>query len=367
MVRPVLRSAVFLLLALTSVWIWTVTRRGDPSPDPEPATPLREAVATRLDDGRIRFTARALGLMGTEVTLTLFGDEETALRKAAGAAFARMEDLEARYSRWRAESDVSRVNAGAGEPVGVHAGTFALVERAIEIGRRTGGAFDVTVGPLIRFWRERETWPSDAEIAAVRAHVGPDRVTLRPGEPPTIAVAAGSSLDLGGIAKGTIVDAAGEVLAGAGVASFLINAGGDLLARGGGPDGEGIPVALRDPTGPHGATLSGGRLRLRDAALCTSGSYERYHEIGGRRASHIVDPRTGRPVEGVVIQASVLAPTCETADALATALMVLDPEDGLAVAKAMEGVEALLVTDASGRPEIRETPGFATLRAEGSR
>jgi thiamine biosynthesis lipoprotein len=173
-------------------------------------------------------------------------------------------------------------------------------------------------------------------------------------------------LDLGGIAKGTIVDAVGEVLLGRGVTAFLVNAGGDMLARGDGPDGDGILVDVRDPRAAPGETLAGQRLRLRDLAVCTSGSYARGSRVAGRRVSHIVDPASGRPVADDVLQATVVAPRCETADALATALMVRG-RAGLSLVAARDGVEALVVVREKDADALAATPGFGALRAESAR
>ena len=140
-----------------------------------------------------------------------------------------------------------------------------------------------------------------------------------------------------------------------------------MLARGQDPEGRGLLVALRDPEARSGTMLEHWRFRLENAALCTSGSYERFREIDGRRVSHIVDPRSGKPVTDHVLQASVIAPDCETADALATALMVLPPAEGMAVIESLPGIEAVLV-QRNGR-ELTFTPssGFMALIGEESR
>jgi thiamine biosynthesis lipoprotein len=146
-----------------------------------------------------------------------------------------------------------------------------------------------------------------------------------------------------------------------------VNAGGDMLGHGDASVGGGVLVALRDPRGGRGDLLPDGKLVLRGAAVCTSGSYERFTTIEGRRYSHILDPRTGWPVEDVVLQASVVAPTCELADALATALMVLGVEEGLRLVERLDGVEALLVRRDGDGVAISESAGFAALRPEGDR
>lgn len=353
------------LLALAG-GTWALLRmlpRESEGPEDGPVGVVR---SSRLDDGRTQVVDRRLGVMGTEVTITALGEDEETLRAATAAAFARIETMESRLSRWRPDSDVSRVNAAAGETVPVHAETAGVVSRALAVSRATRGAFDPTAGPLLLLWKDRVDEPAEDEILAARARVGADRVRVVTGPAPSVTLEAGTGLDLGGIAKGTIVDAAGAVLRERGVTAFLVNAGGDMLAHGAGPDGDGILVDLRDPRAGPGETMSGQRLRLRDRAVCTSGSYARGARVAGRRVSHIVDPRTGRPVTDSVLQATVVATRCETADALATALMVLGRE-GLSFAAAMEGVEALLVLSENDARVLAATPGFGALRAEAGR
>jgi thiamine biosynthesis lipoprotein len=356
---------VILLLGVVGL-VLLLERNGPERRDPATDGPIHAVVVSPLDDGRVKLVHRALGVMGTEVTLTLLGEDEAALRGAAEKAFARIEELEARLSGWRTDSDVSRINRGAGRGVPVDAVTARLVQRAVAITKRTAGAFDPTAGPILALWKDREDEPGAEEIAAARALVGADRVRVALRPIPSVGLAEGMRLDLGGIAKGTIVDAAGRSLIESGVTSFLVNAGGDVLAHGDGPDGDGILVDLRDPRGGRSAVLAGERLRLHDRAACTSGSYERGGRVAGRRVSHIVDPRTGRPVTDGVLQATVVAPLCETADALATALMVLG-RDGLRLVEEMEGVEALLVLRADDGAETAVTSGYAALRAEDGR
>jgi thiamine biosynthesis lipoprotein len=362
-----LRLVPFLLLLLLASGTWSLLnllRGGGDSVDGR-----RIGVVALLDDGRTMLVDEREGVLGTTVTLTLIGDDDDVLRDASSAAFDRIEEMEARLSRWRPTSDVSRVNARPGRAVLVHPETAGVLERALAVARITGGAFDPTASPILALWRNRTTLPTEEEVSAARALVGADRVSIRGTvAEPTVRLEEGMRLDLGGIAKGTIVDAAGDVLRERGIETFLVNAGGDMLARGAGPDGDGILVDLRHPRGGPTDVLPQGRLRLRDQAVCTSGSYERFVEIAGRRYSHIVDPRTGRPVADAVLQATVVAETCETADAFATALMVLDREEGLALA-GRRAVEALLVlpADGSGPVVVASTPGFERLLAEADR
>jgi FAD:protein FMN transferase len=357
-----------VLLIGLAVGTWALIGRRPEGPDTPPSpTPLRvihEVVASALPDGRVKLVDRATGVMGTEVTLTLLGYDEKALRRASEAAFGRVEVLESRLSKYRPDSDVACINTSNGEAVRVHRDTWSLIQRALALGRVTDGVFDITAGPVIRLWHKRTTLPTGDEIADARALVDYRRVALAAGSDSTVTLPAGMRIDLGGIAKGTIVDEIGDVLIAHGVTDFLVNAGGDMLGHGTVGSEGGIPIALRDPRGARGARLPRGRIILEDSAVCTSGSYERFIELEGRRYSHIVDPRTGRPVTDVIVQASVVAPSCEIADALATALMVLGADAGLDLVESRPDTEALLVIGKGDPVVIRESSGFAALRGE---
>jgi thiamine biosynthesis lipoprotein len=236
---------------------------------------------------------------------------------------------------------------------------------ALEYARASGGALDVTVGPVVDVWgfyRPRGALPPTAAIDSARALVGWRRVRFDPGARTVLLPRRGMRLDFGAIAKGYAVDLAVAALRRAGVERGTVDLGGNLRSFGA-SEGGAWRVGLRDPRDPEEMIAV---LRLDSGAVATSGDYERYFVHEGVRYSHIIDPRTGWPARGVA-GVSVVAPTGIASDALSTALFVLGPGRGCAVARAA-GVEALWVLDAPGRRVVVTggLPGRLELRRPAS-
>lgn len=282
--------------------------------------------------------------------------EHAALDAEVLAAFL---EVEATANEWRDGSPLAAVNAAAGAaPVPVPPDLYALLEASRDIAERTDGAFDPTWAALWGLWDFRAAEPvvPDAETVAARAAlVGWRDLELVPaadGSPPTARLAReGMKAGLGAIAKGWALDSAAARLREAGVEDFLLLAGGQVYA--GGDHGD-RPwrSGVRQPRGGPADIFA--TVELRDASLSTSGDYERYFERDGRRWHHILDPRSGWPSTGAR-SATVLSVDATTADALSTALMVMDPDAGLALVEGWPGVEALIV-DADGR--VRASSGM---------
>ncbi|MFM8413812.1 MAG: FAD:protein FMN transferase [Planctomycetota bacterium] len=241
-----------------------------------------------------------------------------------------VDEIEARISVYRSTSELALVNAAAGGAwVRISADTFALLSLARELHAATAGAFDIAAGPLVRAWgflaRQGRT-PAEADLVAALAASGTAALELDPDGPRARLARAGAELNPGAIGKGWAIDRAIEWLAAAGVPSVLVH-GGQSSVRARGVQGPALPgragwkVGLRHPLRP-GRRLA--TLTLVDRALGTSGSGTQFFIERGRRLGHILDPRTGRPAEGV-LSATVVAPTGAEADAWATALYVLGP------------------------------------------
>lgn len=227
--------------------------------------------------------------------------------------------VERKFSRYRDDNDVHRINHAHGRPVTVDDETAGLLDYAATCHELSGGAFDITTGALRRAWTfdGRDAQPSPAAIAAALAHVGWDRVTWRDR---TLTMPAGMEIDLGGIGKEYAVDRAAALVDGDGTSvepAALVNFGGDLFATRGRRDGRPWEIGVEDPLAPgHGVAY---RIELfTRGALATSGDARRYVTSGGRRLGHILDPRTGRPVEGAPRSVTVLAATCLEAGTLTT-------------------------------------------------
>lgn len=306
--------------------------------------------------GRETTVERTRLIMGTLVDVTAVGTlGEEELSEIVDEAFTAIERVDRLMSTYREDSDVSRVNAGAGgEPVPVDPEVMAVVRAAKEYGDLSDGMLDVTVLPLLQAWGlvEGEGRIPDAgalEKALSLVNYGnivldDEAGTIRLSEP-------GMRLDLGAIAKGYAVDCAVGVLRARGIARAIVNAGGDLYALGERGDGKPWRVGVQDPLTQQGMLAT---LDIADASLATSGNYEKFFTIDGKRYCHILNPRTGWPVEGM-LSVTVLAETAMQADALATAVFVAGKERGLALVEQLPGVEAVLASYPAGGDETHYT------------
>jgi thiamine biosynthesis lipoprotein len=242
---------------------------------------------------------------------------------AAKDALDTVDALEEQLTIFRDGSELSRLNQTAGDrPVVVEERLFQLLSECQRLWRETDGAFDITSTPLSRTWgflRRQGRLPSDEEIAAARAQVGMQHVRLDPAAQSVSFARPGVSLNLGSIGKGYALDRVAEQMTAAGVPTALLTSGASsLFALGAGHDGLGFEVGIRDP---FDHTRRYGTVRLTGEALGVSGIGEQWFEHEGRRLGHIIDPRSGWPVEGRAMVA-VVAPTAALADALATAFFV---------------------------------------------
>jgi len=229
----------------------------------------------------------------------------------------------------RQDSELSRLNArAAAEPVVVSPDLFRVISKAQEIAEQSEGSFDITIRPLADLWGfiwKEYRLPTEAEFQAVLPRVNYRLVALNAEKRTIHFLGPGLSIDLGGIAKGFAVDCAIEKLRSIGVTNAMVKAGGDLRVSGVPPAKTQWIVQLEDPRKAGRRT----EVPLRDAALSTSGNYENYFEIDGVRYSHILNPHSGRPVQGIAA-CTVIAPTCMESDAMATACFVYGVERSLA-------------------------------------
>ncbi len=337
---------------------------GAPPPEAPPGfgyPPGRITVEPAGRDVRLIHVREAV--MGTEYAVEVYAPDEETARLADAAAWHVVARLEQTLSTWIPSSPLSRLNREAARrPFPVDPATFDLLRLARRMHRVSGGAFDPTVGPLLRLWKPLARLPEPPAPAAVeraRDLVGFAGVLLDPETRTVRFRKPGMSLDLGGIAKGYAGDLAARAAEAAGARACRVNAGGDVVVSGPPPsDPRGFEVEIRDPRGSRLDALPGRAFRLARGAVATSGNYERYTEVAGRRYSHILDPRTGWPVESPVVQVTVIAQTGAEADALATALAVLGERDGLRLAERLPGVEALFLVREDGGLRPAATSGF---------
>jgi len=320
------------------------------------------ATGCRAQAPRLVEVCDARGAMGTYVAITVFAPSEALGRKAIEAAFARVERLERAASTYRPDSEVSRLAAAAGgPPVPISPCLAGLLRRGMEVAEETNGAFDMTCGPLVRLWRK--TWkrgqaPSAAHLEAARSLVDRRALKLSPDGKNAQLLKPGMSLALGGIAKGYAVDQAIAAIRQAGIASALVDAGGDIYALGSPPYRDKWLVGVRDPAHPD--DILPRALAVANQAVATSGDYLQGVKVGGRIYSHILDPRTGQPVEKMA-SVTVVAPDATTADAYATAASVLGPKKAIEFGESHPGVEIMVIHRQGGRLVQLRTSGFAHL------
>ena len=280
--------------------------------------------------------------MGTEFRITLYADNEARASAAAGAAFERIAALETILSDYRDDSELMRLCRHApGAPVRISDDLFRVLAHAQRIAHVSGGAFDPTVGPLTRLWRRARRineLPAPEEIDSARHGVGYEKLTLDAVARTATLQRSNMRLDLGGIGKGFAADEAVVVLQRHEIERALIAAGGDIATLGAPPDADVWTVTV-EPLAAGGAKAV--RVHLRDAAVSTSGDREQWLEPSGIRYSHIIDARTGWPVVGRS-SVTVVAGTATDSDALATAVAVLGPEDGMELVESVQGAAAFV-------------------------
>jgi len=294
--------------------------------------------------------------MGTVIEITLLTDREEVARKASLQAFQEIRRIEEWMSPWKEKSDVSRLNRSAGkEWTSVSPETFQVLKKGQGLSERSEGGFDITIAPLSDLWRKaRENGipPPLEEVRKRLSLVNFRDLWLRP-EGKAFLKKEGMAIDLGGIAKGYAVDRASERLFALGVQHFIVNAGGDVRTRGFKKDRP-WSIGIQHPRAPEKLLAV---LSVSDAAMATSGDYERFFFHQGKRYHHLLNPKTGFPAEECQ-SVTVLSKEATLADGLSTAIFVLGPERGVALCQTMEGVECLMV-DKNGK--VLMTPGLKDL------
>ncbi len=279
------------------------------------------------------------------VSRSLSKDE---LNRAVLDAIEAAKKVDGLMSTWRDDSEISKLNrAGPGEWVALSPETYEVLVKAVNVSKKTGGAFDVTVGPLVDLWgfgakspAVVTKAPTDEQVEAAKAAVGYEHILVDANNRRAARDAAGVEVDLGGIAKGYAVDLAIAVLKDRGVKDALVEIGGETAAIGLTEKGEPWLIGIRHPNRPPPRFLT--TVGLENGVIATSGDYFNVYELKGRLYSHIIDPTTGKPITNNVCSVTVLAKECALADALATGLMVMGPEEGMKLVESMPGVEAII-------------------------
>ena len=282
-------------------------------------------------------------LLDTLVSIRIYDSKDRSLLEDAFDAIARYENELVRY---RPGSQTARINAsGWDAPVEVSRNTMELLGTALRFAEISRGRFDPTVGALVDLWGiggENPRVPDDSEIQAALVSVGYEDVIVNTETRTVRLKRPGTLLDLGAVTKGWIADAVIENLAESGARHVLINLGGNVRVIGGKPGGKPYRIGLQDPFSERGRYL--GVFTLMEGSVISSGVYERFFESEGRRYHHILDTRTGRPVENGLAAVTVISRGAADGDALSTALFALGLDEGMKTAAGMEGVEAAFIT-----------------------
>ena len=277
-----------------------------------------------------------------------------------------LESINRQMSTYRPDSDISRFNqAEAGSWQLLPADFWRVIRYSLQLAEDTGGAFDPTVGPLVNLWGfgpdpKRDEPPAGAQLAAVQARVGYQRLTWREADQALLQPGE-VYVDLSAVAKGYAVDKVADLLLGLGVENLLVEIGGELRAHGAKPAGQPWKVAIEKPL--PGVREVARIVAMNNMAIATSGDYRNYFQAGERRYSHIIDPRTGYPVNHRVVSVSVLHPRCAEADALATALTVMGVEEGMVWAEARQ-LAVLFMVQSGSTVEEHVSSAFRRLTAE---
>jgi thiamine biosynthesis lipoprotein len=297
--------------------------------------------------------------MGTLANAVAIADDADTSVQCVKAVFDQLRGIDDLMSDFIQDSEISKVNQNAATaPVKVSDATFEVLKRALDFSKATEGAFDITVGPLVDLWRsaaEANSTPSEEQISQAREKVGYEKLILDPNEMTVQFAIEGMRLDLGGIAKGYAIDKAIEAMQKLGALGGMVDLGGDIRCFG-------IPpkkrdtwlIGLDDPRHPQDILTAAEPLlviKLNDTAIATSGDYQRFAWIQGRKYSHIYDRKTGYSSKDLS-SVTIIANNATDADALATAVSVMGPEKGLELIENIPDTEAILIT---AKPDFKIT------------
>jgi thiamine biosynthesis lipoprotein len=301
-------------------------------------------------------------MLHTTVEIKAYGEN---VASAVEDALSEMERVNRLLNNYDPSSEVSRINNAAGsKAVAISPETTEALSGARHYGDLTGGALDITIGPLLKLWgftKEEpgisSDLPSAHSLGQAKDLVDYRLIHLDTTTHTAMLTKKGMWIDAGSFTKGYVADRAALVLKKQGISQALISAGGTILAVGKKPDGASWQVGVRHP---RKADKLLDAIPLENQAVSTSGDYERFYQHGGRRINHIIDPRSGRPVDAVQ-SISVIAPTGMASDALSTALFVLGTQKSLSLVKDLPGVEIMII-DQEGKEYL--SPGWPSPAKE---
>lgn len=284
-------------------------------------------------------------VMNTIAKIIAVAQDEKTAQTAINAAFAEIYRLEKLMNRFDANSQLSLVNrTAAKEPVKVDPALFDILQKSIYYSKLTDGAFDITVGPLVDMWRkcaEANSMPSEQELADVKKIIGYDKIILDANNCSVKLAAEGMRLDLGGIAKGFAADKAVAIMKNCGAAGGLVDLGGQIGCFGSTQTGGKWLIGIRNPSKDAENKILM-KLELTDMAVSTSGNYERFYKIAGKKFSHIFNPQTETSAD-IISSDTVICPDGTQADALSTAVNVMGTAKGLELIQKIQNTEVIII------------------------
>ena len=294
---------------------------------------------------QLKAHTKILLLMSSRFEVTAVSDDDTLAWKAINAVIDEVHSIEKVISEWDSTSQTSAINRNAGiKPVKVDKELFDLIGRSIKVSRLTDGAFDISFAPLLNVWKFKEAMtelPSPAKIEQAKSNVGYMKIVLDPGAQTVFLKDKGMKLGFGGIGQGYVANRCKQLMQSMGIAAGLLNVSGDIVTWGKQPDGNNWRIGIANPKDKT-AVISW--LSVSDVSIVTSGNYEKFVMVNGKRYGHILNPHTGYPAQGVG-SVTIVSPDVELSDALATGVFVMGVEKGLNLINQLHGVECLIIDE----------------------
>lgn len=288
---------------------------------------------------------RTVILMGSRFDITIVDKDSTAAEEKINIAIAEISRIENLISEWRASTEISEVNKNAGiRPVKVSPEVIKLTERALWFSKITDGAFDISIAAMDKIWRfddSMDTPPTPQQVKASIRNVGYKNIIINRKKSTIFLKNKGMKIGFGATGKSYSADKTKALMQQLGVQAGIINASGDIALWGTQPDGSAWTVGIADPF-QSGEVLK--VLKLRNTAIVTSGDYQKFVEFGGKRYSHIINPKTGYPSTGLT-SVTITGENAETANGLSTSVMVLGKEKGLRLLKKFPSYQYLIIED----------------------
>jgi len=289
---------------------------------------------------------QSMKLMGNQFEISIVADEENFAQQKIKEAVAEISRIEELLTTFKPNSQTNQVNAQAGiAPVKVDSEVFQLIQRSIRISEISQGAFDITYGSIDKkFWNfdvHMDSLPKPEDAKRAVALINYKNVILDPLTETVFLKEKGMRIGFGGIGKGYAADRARKILQDAGIKNGIVNASGDLVTWGNQADGKPWTIGIADP---EHKLKPFSYLDISNMAIATSGSYEKYAVIDGKKYSHTIDPHTGFPVRGIK-SVSIICPQAELADALATPVMVMGVEVGLNLINQLKNIACIIIDD----------------------